>query len=259
MDRSPSGYSDAMEPPDLNQWELLARLALATGLGALIGFEREWRDRTAGLRTHMLVCLGSAAFTIVSAYGFREWYPAISNADRPAVVGDPTRIAAQIVAGIGFLGAGAIFRSDDGVRGLTTAASLWVMAAIGLAAGAGYYELAVASAALVLVVLVVLRQVSGRIKRMTRGDRVELEMVVAGAPAIGRVFESVAAMGGTVTDFEAGGAPSGGDDRRITFQLGLPPEESATDVIGSLAMLEGVASVSAPSLPDRPDVDGGKR
>ena len=115
------------------------RLALAAALGGAIGFERELREREAGLRTHLLVCLGSALFTIISAYGFHEF---LTSGDA-VVRTDPTRIAAQIVTGIGFLGAGAIIRQGISVRGLTTAATLWVAAAIGMAAGAGYYPGAV--------------------------------------------------------------------------------------------------------------------
>ena len=244
------GYPMQMEAPQLGEWELIVRLALAAALGAVIGFEREWRDRTAGLRTHMLVCIGSAAFTIVSAYGFSEWYEAIPEDARANIVSDPTRIAAQIVTGIGFLGAGAIFRSEDGIKGLTTAASLWVMAAIGLAAGAGYYELAVASTVLILLVLVALRQVSGRIKAMNREDRIELQILVANAEVIGRVFESIVHVGGAVSDFEASVIRSGRANRRLSFGLTLPDDASPTDVIGHLAVLEGVDSVSAPNLPD---------
>ena len=125
--------------PTLGWDDNLFRLALAAALGGAIGFERELRDREAGLRTHMLVCLGSALFTIVSAYGFHEF---LVGGDQ-VVRADPTRIAAQIVTGIGFLGAGAIIRQGVSVRGLTTAATLWVAAAIGMACGAGYYSGAV--------------------------------------------------------------------------------------------------------------------
>jgi putative Mg2+ transporter-C (MgtC) family protein len=125
--------------PSLGWDDNLARLTLAAALGGAIGFERELRDREAGLRTHLLVCLGSALFTIVSAYGFREF---LTSGDQ-VIRADPTRIAAQIVTGIGFLGAGAIIRQGLSVRGLTTAATLWVAAAIGIAAGAGYYSGAV--------------------------------------------------------------------------------------------------------------------
>ena len=117
----------AFSVPSLSWEELLLRLALAAGLGGAIGLERELREREAGLRTHTLVSLGAALFTIAGAYGFRDFHNSF----------DPTRIAAQIVTGIGFLGAGAIIRQGLSVRGLTTAATLWVVAAIGLATGAG--------------------------------------------------------------------------------------------------------------------------
>jgi len=110
--------------PTLNWDESLLRLALAALLGGLIGFEREMREREAGLRTHLLVSLGSALFTIVGAYGFHAFLDSGANVVRA----DPTRIAAQIVTGIGFLGAGAIIRQGLSVRGLTTAATLWVVA-----------------------------------------------------------------------------------------------------------------------------------
>lgn len=234
-----------MEAPVLTELELVLRLALAALLGAVIGLEREWRDRTAGLRTHMLVCVGSAVFTIVSAYGFSEWYDSIPADQRTTVVSDPTRIAAQIVTGIGFLGAGAIFRSDDGIRGLTTAASLWMMAAVGLATGAGYYELALASTVLMLLVLVVLRQVSGRIKRMNREGRTPLDIVVSGPAAIGDVVDLLAAVNGTVSDFTATVMRRDKPARRLTFDLALPSDESVTDLVGRLALLDGVESVAA--------------
>lgn len=139
--------------PSLSGWEALARLAVAGGLGAAIGFERELRDREAGIRTHLLVSLGSALFTIVSAFGFHEFLVAGGNVVRA----DPTRIAAQIVTGIGFLGAGAIIREGISVRGLTTAATLWVVAAIGMSTGAGYYWPAVAATLLTLFALWPLR------------------------------------------------------------------------------------------------------
>jgi putative Mg2+ transporter-C (MgtC) family protein len=143
----------ASDVPSLAGWDALLRLAVAAALGAVVGFERELRDREAGIRTHLLVSLGSALFTIVSAYGFHEFLVAGGNVVRA----DPTRIAAQIVTGIGFLGAGAIIREGISVRGLTTAATLWVVAAIGMASGAGYYWPAVAATALTIFALWPLR------------------------------------------------------------------------------------------------------
>jgi putative Mg2+ transporter-C (MgtC) family protein len=131
----------------IDGWDALLRLAVATGLGAAVGIERELREREAGMRTHLLVSLGSCLFTIVGAYGFHDFGSKV----------DPTRVAAQIVTGIGFLGAGAIIREGISVRGLTTAASLWIVAAIGMAAGAGYYWPAVAGTALTVFALWPLR------------------------------------------------------------------------------------------------------
>ncbi|HEX6128490.1 MAG TPA: MgtC/SapB family protein [Candidatus Limnocylindria bacterium] len=129
------------------QVELAIRLTAGLVLGAVIGFERELHRQPAGFRTHSLVALGAALFTIVSAYGFSG----------PLV--DPTRIAAQIVSGIGFIGAGTILQHRGNIRGLTTAASLWSVAAIGTAAGAGMIIMAVVGTLLILVVLAVLDRI----------------------------------------------------------------------------------------------------
>lgn len=117
-------------------WEQAGELGAALLLSAVIGVEREYRQKNAGLRTHTLVGLGSALFMIVSKYGFND----VLHAGE--IVVDPSRMAAQIVSGIGFIGAGLIFVRKDSVRGLTTAASIWLVAAIGAAAGAGLVVLA---------------------------------------------------------------------------------------------------------------------
>jgi putative Mg2+ transporter-C (MgtC) family protein len=134
----------ALDPPQLSWLQVLVRVAVAAGLGGVVGLERELDEKAAGLRTHMLVSVGAALFTLVGAYGFTEF---------PARNVDPTRIAAQVVTGIGFLGAGLIFRQGFTVRGLTTAASLWLVAAIGIAAGAGFWKGAVIATVAALVSL----------------------------------------------------------------------------------------------------------
>lgn len=138
------------------QVDLAWRLALGLVLGAAIGFERELHRQPAGFRTHSLVALGSALFTIISAYGFG------------GSVVDPTRIAAQIVSGIGFIGAGTILQYRGNVRGLTTAASLWSVAAIGMAAGAGMAVTAVIGTVLIIVVLALLERVESLARRIMR-------------------------------------------------------------------------------------------
>jgi putative Mg2+ transporter-C (MgtC) family protein len=135
------------------QLELGLRMTLGLVLGAIIGFERELHRQPAGFRTHSLVALGAALFTIVSAHGFVG----------PLV--DPTRIAAQIVSGIGFIGAGTILQHRGSIRGLTTAASLWSVAAIGTAAGAGLHVMAVVGTVLILVVLALLDRVEAFVTR----------------------------------------------------------------------------------------------
>ncbi len=134
----------------MSEWEGLLRLALAVVLGGAIGFERETLNKDAGLRTHMLVTLGAAGFMVGSVL-----LVDLANPDGQAGRGDVTRIASTIVTGIGFLAGGIIFKSENGVRGLTTAAGLWVAAAIGLVAGAGFYITAIGLTVLTLFVLVV--------------------------------------------------------------------------------------------------------
>ncbi len=139
--------------------DLILRILLSAFLGGAIGLERELRDRAAGFRTHILVAVGSAAFTIASVHGFDSF---IADTASSNVRIDPGRIAAQVVTGIGFLGAGAIIRHGVSVRGLTTAASLWAAAAVGLAVGLGLYPLAMVTAVTVVTSLYVLRFVEGR-------------------------------------------------------------------------------------------------
>ena len=142
-----------MTPP-LSDVELVRRLLTAAVLGGLLGFEREMRHKTAGLRTNILIAIGSALFTLMS-------YELAG--DGPGA--DPSRIAAQIVTGIGFLGAGAIMRTDSGVQGLTTAATVWVNAAVGLAAGGGEYHLAFIATAVTLGVLFALHPLEAVVER----------------------------------------------------------------------------------------------
>ena len=123
--------------------EMILRLLLAAALGAIIGFQREKAGKQAGLRTHVLICVGAALVTVVSIHGF-------------GATADPSRVAAGIMVGIGFLGAGVILRRSEGiVAGLTTAATIWAIAGIGLAAGAGLYSAAAVTTAIILIVLLI--------------------------------------------------------------------------------------------------------
>ncbi|MDP1853845.1 MAG: MgtC/SapB family protein [Candidatus Omnitrophota bacterium] len=135
----------------LSQSDVLLRLLTSVVLGGLIGLEREIQRRVAGLRTHILVCLGSTLIMLTSIYIF-DIYKAIGNLD-------PGRIAAGVVTGIGFIGAGAIIKDNEGIKGLTTAASIWIVSAIGLCIGCGFLYAGYVTTILVLMVLLILRRV----------------------------------------------------------------------------------------------------
>jgi len=149
------------------QFDILIRLLAAALCGAGLGLEREVHGHQAGMRTHMLVALGSAVFTVLSIYGFPK------TPDTALV--DPSRISAQIVTGIGFLGAGAIIKYGTNIRGLTTAASLWLVASIGLAAGVGAYFLAVAGTFIGLMALWPLHVLVGKLN-LQGGQLIRLEL-----------------------------------------------------------------------------------
>jgi len=204
----------------------LLRLSVAAALGGAIGLERELRERGAGLRTHLVVCVGSALFTLVSEYGFVG----------PRV--DPTRIAAQIVSGIGFLGAGAIIRQGLSVRGLTTAATLWLVAAIGMASGAGYYDAAIIATAGALLTLGPLRIVAYRVTRRFRAEteRLLVELPAGGSPA--PVIEAVERFGRVVSLDVA----QEGDRREIAIDVALH-NAGSPQVVAAVAELDGILEV----------------
>jgi putative Mg2+ transporter-C (MgtC) family protein len=214
--------------PTVGDWHVTLRLGLAAILGGAIGVERELRDREAGIRTHLLVSLGSALFTLVSAYGFHEF---LASGD-VVIRADPTRIAAQIVTGIGFLGAGAIIREGLSVRGLTTAATLWVVAAIGMACGAGWYWPALMTTLLTILALGPLRiaahKAMERIKPEENRLIVELKEGQAVGPFLAQLHD--------IRHFEL----TEEHDRRV-LQLELPHVDE--DIVAKLSDLEYVIGV----------------
>ncbi len=222
--------------PTLNWDESLLRLSLAAVLGGVIGFERELREREAGLRTHLLVALGSALFTIVGAYGFH----AFLNSGQSVVRADPTRIAAQIVTGIGFLGAGAIIRQGMSVRGLTTAATLWVVAAVGLASGAGYYSAAVMTTAVVLIALWPLRVMAYRIVRRFRVDDGRLVVELPAGTPPGELIDEIERAGARIAAIVVS---QEADRRRLELDLSLPRGLAAPRLVALIADVPHVADV----------------
>src|SRR3954451_8229323 len=169
------------------QLGLVLKVVIAAVVGGMLGFEREIRGHEPGLRTHALVAVGAALFTIAGAYGFTDIRTDGSY--------DPARVAAQVAAGIGFIGAGAMLRSGGSIRGLTTAATLWVSAAIGVGAGAGVYGAVAAAAIVTLLVLVVLRLAKPKIlARFGGGHRVVFIEYERGHGTLGPVMRELEAI-----------------------------------------------------------------
>ncbi len=219
--------------PDLSTAEALLRLVAAALLGGAIGFERELRDHEAGFRTHLLVAVGACVFTLVSSYGWADWTFSQSS----GVAFDPTRIAAQIVTGVGFLGAGAIIVRGINVRGLTTAATLWAVAAIGMAAGTGYYPVALGATALVLVSLGPLRIVSRRMVARVRPEEAELAIDLVPGAVAAEVVAQIEQLGGQIDAVEFG------DERTIDVKLRPARRVESARVAERVAALESVERV----------------
>ncbi len=218
--------------------DVVLRLAVAALLGALVGAERERAERDAGLRTHAVVCIGSCLFMLVSAFGF------VGLDGTKHVPTDPTRIAAQVVSGIGFLCAGTIILRRDTVHGLTTAAGVWASAAIGLAAGGGLFEMAVVSTVLILIVLAVLRPIAERL--FGRGQAFALTLVIdKDTVALAALQTAVEAEGLHVErlDVQIGKAKRD----RVKMALAGRTTVRDTTIVETLRRLDGVHSVKLAS------------
>jgi putative Mg2+ transporter-C (MgtC) family protein len=218
----------------LSQWELIARLLLAAALGSAIGWERERLQWAAGLRTHMLVSVGSCLMVIVSAYGF-------SAVLGPRVILDPSRVAAQVVTGVGFLGAGSIILRNEAVKGLTTAASVWAVAGVGLAAGAGLYTAAVATTVIILVILAGLKPVEDRY----RASRTNLELKIKarrGELSLGLLEKALGGRASRVKRIVVQAADEAGEDD-VSLLLTRVSALDTADMIRRLEAVDGVLRI----------------
>ncbi|MQA99933.1 MAG: hypothetical protein GEU78_06525 [Actinobacteria bacterium] len=226
-----------MEPPSLDTVDIVIRIVLAGLFGGLVGLEREFSDQPAGFRTHILVSMGAALFTMVGAYGATEFFAG----DGPTVRFDPTRVAAQVVTGIGFLGAGAIMRQGLNVRGLTTAAALWVTAAIGTAVGLGYWIGALATAATTVLTLYGLKVLSRSLfRRMRKGRQ---RYVVAIGPEL-RLADLASLVEGRLARLDSMTIiEDDADGKLLVLLVSLLPSASVEDVANALRDIDGVRSV----------------
>jgi putative Mg2+ transporter-C (MgtC) family protein len=222
--------------PEISWADVALRLVAAAALTGAVGLERELRERAAGLRTHMLVGVGSALFTLVSAYGFNAFLQSGSNVVRA----DPSRIAAQIVTGIGFLGAGAIIRQGFSIRGLTTAAGLWVAAAIGMAVGAGYWAAALIGTGVVLVGLGPLRIAEGWVLARRRREAGSLEIDLRPEQPLAPVLSVLEGKRARVRRIQLEEEEAG---RELRIEVRMPAGVSGRDLVEELTRLDEVTAV----------------
>lgn len=226
-----------MNPEVAEQLDISLRLLVAAVLGMVIGLEREIHAHPAGMRTHLLVSLGSAAFTVVSIFVFET--PPSPNGTIPT---DPSRVAAQIVSGIGFLGAGAILKYGGSVRGLTTAASLWATAAVGMAAGGAAWIVAAVTTAIIVFSLGPLNVLATRI-RLGSASLYRLELIVGRLEALGEVSRSL-----TTKKIEIAGVNSqrlGKGRYEIELDLRLPAGTQPQSVISIVSGLDDVEIIES--------------
>ena len=212
---------------------LAGRLLLAAGVGFLLGFERELRAQAAGVRTHALVAVGAALFTVAGAYGFAD-VPHGPNVD-------PARIAAQVASGVGFLGAGAILRQGFGVRGVNTAATLWLAAALGVAAGSGAFPAVLLGTAVILMSLVLMRIATPLLLRLAVPLSVLQIEYERGHGTIGPLLKSVAEAHGKIERLEV--EDDEGGLRLVTLRFRVRQAEEVQTVVDEVQERPEVRSV----------------
>lgn len=226
-----------LDPWHIEPLELTIRLVTAAALGGFIGYEREINQHAAGLRTNILVCLGSALVMLLSIYGFNEF---IEEAN---VRIDPARLAAQVISGIGFLGAGTIMKTGVSIKGLTTAATLWVVAGIGLAIGAGFYYPAILTCALVFLALKILNLVEHRYLSVRKSRTASLK-IREGSDSINELFAYMAEKKIIVKTMSVERSMHAGElIQQITFKLASLKNDQWAGLLDKINDVTGVIAI----------------
>ncbi len=217
----------------ISNFEILSRLAMAALLGSVIGYERERLSWAAGLRTHMLVAVGAALMMLVSAFGFAD---ALTQKN---VVLDPSRVAAQVVSGIGFLGAGSILLRGEIVRGLTTAASLWSVAGIGLAVGGGMYTAAIGATLIILIILAGVKPLERRFISVRQPRSIQL-VVERGSVSLDSLHRALGTGSIRVKQFVVQQAESDPELDDVQIALSRASADEFAAICARLAAMQGV-------------------
>ena len=214
---------------------LSLRVAMAILFGFMLGFEREVTGKIAGLRTHILVCTGSAVFTLLSIYGFKY-----ITAEGAAGINDPARIAAQIIVGIGFIGAGTVMRQGVNVSGITTAATLWVSAAVGMACGCGMFFLAAITTISTLIVLTLIRHFERRflLRRIFSVRHVEISFSCS-AEHIDEIYRTIEKNFSTIERIKK----KNRDDKSLSVKLNVATKKTIAEVNQTFSAISSLNSL----------------
>lgn len=222
------------------------RIAIALVFGFCIGLERELTNKYAGLRTHILVCLGACVFTLISIYGFPTFAPGDNVLiDQATGIRDTSRVAAQIVTGIGFIGAGTVLRNGPIVFGLTTAATLWISASIGMACGAGMFDIAFAGTVLSLLTLVMIRIFERKVLPTStkRTKRVKVALICVNEQAQ-KIYEYIIDKYPDIVELAKKQMRSDEKCTKITCVIDIITKKPIKDLYKAFQNLEGIDSIS---------------
>ena len=220
--------------------DILLRVLVSTLLGFAVGFERELTSKFAGLRTHILVCVGSCVFTILSIFAF----PTISADGNPVAFGDPARIAAQVLTGIGFIGGGTVLRHGSSVIGLTTAATLWTTASIGMAVGCGHIILAGIATIITLFVLILVRKLeTGYLRKFTQKVATIKATLIVDNKYVPEVIKTISTKFDKIVEINHAKGERMDDKEKIYVVAKVVANNPVLDMYNKITLIENIENV----------------